>query len=110
MENETIQFSLSAEEARQLAQLCQTIQNALPGGQVNCQPLATPEQRRRVRDVCLARYREQVGRYPFKLTGCANGMYIVEEERVPILDRSIDIVRNEFEAREKMPLFNRRPH
>jgi hypothetical protein len=33
---------------------------------------------------------------------------MVEAEYLAILDRAIDIVRNEVEAREKMPLFSHR--
>ncbi len=125
MDNESIQITMSAEELRQFSQLIHTIQGALSGGQMGCQPmgrfvtvdercqyrwpLATPEHRRRIRDVCLARYRERLGRHPYKLTGHANAPFVIEEEHLPILDRAIDIVRNEFEAWEKMPLFNRRP-
>ena len=71
-------------------------------------PLATPEDRRRIRDVCLGRYREYLGRHPYKLTGHANGTFMIEEEHLPILDRAIDIVRNEAEERASMPLFARR--
>jgi len=124
MENDSVQISVSVEEARGIAQLAQKIQGAQSGGQAGrqpvsrlvtvedrCQyrwPLATQEHRRRIRDVCLARYREQVGRYPYKQTGYANGTFTIEDEYVAILDRAIDIVRNEVEAREKMPLFQRR--
>jgi len=124
MTNDSVRISVSAEEARQFVQFAQKVQSALPGGQAGCQPvsrlitvdercqyrwpLATPEHRRRIRDVCLARYREQVGRHPYKLTGHANGTFTIEEQYMAILDRAIDIVRNEAEAREKMPLFQRR--
>jgi hypothetical protein len=124
MDKESIQISMSAEELRQFAQIIQTIQMAMSGGQVGCQPLnrcvtvddrcqyrwplATPKHRRRVRDVCLARYRERLGRNPYKLTGCANAAFVIEEEHLAILDRAIDIVRNEAEERERMPLFPRR--
>ncbi len=123
MSNEPVRIDVSADEFRQLVQLAQNILGAMPGGQAGrqpmgrfvtvddrCQyrwPLATPEHRRRIRDVCLARYRESLGRYPHKLTGHVNGAFMIEEEHLPILDRAIDIVRNEVEAREKMPLFNR---
>lgn len=125
MDNESVQIIMSKEEFRQLTQLFQTFQNALPGGPTayqpvgrfwtvdeRCQyrwPLATPRQRRRIRDVCFARYREQLGRHPFKLTGHANGVLVIEEEHLAILDRAIDIVRNEEDGRDKYPLFRRRP-
>jgi hypothetical protein len=124
MDNESVQISMSAEELRQFTQLIQAIQSALSGGQTGCQPmgrlvtiddrcqyrwpLATPDHRRRIRDVCLARYREFVRRYPYKLTGHANAAFVIEEEHLAILDRAIDVVRNEAEEREKFPLFNRR--
>src|SRR5437899_3501098 len=124
MDDESIQINLSAEELRQFEQLIQAIQSALADGQTGCQPvgpfvtadercefrwpLATPEHRRRIRDVCLARYRERLQRYPYKLTGHANGAFVIEEKYLAILGRAIDVVRNEVEARERMPLFNRR--
>jgi hypothetical protein len=125
MDDETIHITMSAEQLGQFSQLIQTIQAALSGGQAGCQPLsrfvtvdercqyrwplATAEHRRRIRDVALARYKERLGKFPLKLTGHANGTFVIEEENLPILDRAIDIVRNEAEAREKMPLFNRPP-
>ena len=36
-----------------------------------------------------------------------NGTFAIEEEYLSILDSAIDAVRNEVEAREKMPLFDR---
>ena len=72
-------------------------------------PLATPDHRRRIRDVCLARYHECVRRYPYKPTGHANAAFVIEEEYPATLDRAVGIVRNEAEAQEKMPLFPRRP-
>jgi hypothetical protein len=124
MDNKSIQISMSVEEYTQFAQFIQTIHGAISGGQTGAQPqarfvtvedrcqyrwpLATAEHRRRIRDVCLARYREHLGRYPLKLTGHANSAFMIEEEHLAILDRAIDIVRNEVEAREQCPLFDRR--
>jgi len=123
MDNESIQISMSAAEFGQFSQLIQTLQSATSGGQVGGQPrdrfvtvedrgqyrwpLATAEHRRRIRDVCLAKYRERLGRHPYKLTGHANGAFVIAEEHRAILDRVIDVVRNEYEARQQMPLFNR---
>ncbi|HEX5270067.1 MAG TPA: hypothetical protein VFW33_06260 [Gemmataceae bacterium] len=125
MDDDSIKISLSAEGLKQFAQLFQTIQGAPPDAQESRQPLgqfwtvddrcrqrwplATPEQRRRIRDVCVARYREHLGRYPFKLSGHANAAFMVEEEYLTILDGAIDTVRNDAEGRSAMPLFNRRP-
>jgi hypothetical protein len=50
-------------------------------------------------------YRERLGRMPLKLTGHLNGVFAVEREHLPILDRAINIVKNEVEARGDTPLF-----
>jgi len=73
-------------------------------------PLATKDDERRIRDVCLGMYRERLNRDPYKLTGHINGTFVIEEEHLAILDRAIDIVRNEAEERKAMPLFGRRHH
>ena len=119
MEGETIRIEVSPEELRQL------VQNGLitiSGVRLSYQPigpfvsiedrikerwpLATKKHQRRIRDVCLGIYRERVSRYPCKVTGHNNAAFMIEQEHVGILDRAIDIVRNETEARQAMPLFH----
>jgi hypothetical protein len=125
MDDEPVQITMSAEEFGQFLELLQTFQVALSAGITGREPmgrfvtvdercayrwpLATAEHRRRIRDVCLAKYRDRLGRYPYKLTGHPNGAYLIEIENVALLDRSIDLVRNEAEARDMMPLFRRKP-
>jgi hypothetical protein len=71
-------------------------------------PLVPKKSKRRISDVAIARYREHVGRYPHKMTGYENGTYMIEVEHIEIVDRVIDLIRNEEEARRLMPLFTRR--
>jgi hypothetical protein len=68
-------------------------------------PRATRKQKRRIRDACLGKYRQEVNRDPYKATGHNNGNYIIEMEYVAILDRAIDEVRNDEDERRDMPLF-----
>jgi hypothetical protein len=121
MDSEPIQIQVSAEEIRQFAQ---GILSALSSVQINSRPLdqfvtvenrckdlwptATTRNRRRIRDVCLGIHRERLGRHPYKLTGHLNGTFAIERDHLDILDRAIDIVKEEVEARESTPLFSRR--
>jgi hypothetical protein len=121
VDDETIRIEVSPEELRRL------VQDGLitiSGVRLNYQqigpfvsiedrvrerwPLATKKNQRRIRDACLGMYRERVGRHPYKMTGHVNGTFLIEREYLGLLDRAIDLVRNEAEAREKMPLFGRR--
>src|SRR5262245_60401270 len=68
--------------------------------------LATPKDRRRIRDVFLAKYRQKLNRDPLKLSGHLNAAFVVEQANLPILDEAIDLVRNEVEAKRHTPLFN----
>lgn len=70
-------------------------------------PLASKKAKRRIRDVCLGKYRQRLNRDPYKINGYANGTYLIEMEHIAILEDSIVTIRNEFEERERMPLFER---
>lgn len=65
--------------------------------------------RRRVRDVAIGIYRERLGRHPLKLTGHLNGAIAFEREHLDILDRAVDIVMEEAEGAQVVPLFLARP-
>ena len=54
------------------------------------------ENERRVRDVCIAIYRERLGRHPLKLLGYLNGPFAIEREHLDILDLAIDRVKRRF--------------
>jgi len=116
--NEPIQIQVSQEEIRQFIQTILTTEFSMA---VSCRPIdqlvtirervrerwpaATTENRRRVRDVCIAIYRERLGENPLKLTGDQNGTYAVERQYMDIIDLAIDRVRAEVERRELLPLF-----
>ncbi len=42
------------------------------------------------------------------MNGCPNGTFMIEQDHLPILDRAIDVVRAEVEARGPGPLFGER--
>ncbi len=71
-------------------------------------PMATKKDRCRVRDVCVGMFMERLGRRPYKMNGCPNGTFMIEQDHLPILDRAIDVVRAEVEARGPGPLFGER--
>jgi hypothetical protein len=71
-------------------------------------PAATKKNRRRVRDVAVAKHSERLGRHPLKLTGAPNGTFAFERDHLDILDLAIDTVKAEAEARETMPLFKQK--
>jgi hypothetical protein len=116
-----IQINVSAEEIRQFAQ---SIMDALSTVLVQCRtvdqlitvedrcrqrwPTATARNRHRVRDVFVAIHRERLGHHPLKLTGCRNGMIVVERDHLDILDLAIDMVMAEVDGDQDMPLFSRR--
>lgn len=72
-------------------------------------PQADPDHRRRVRDVAIGIYRERFGQHPFKLTGHKNGVIAFEREHLDVLDQAIDVVMEEVEGRQVVPLFLRPP-
>ena len=71
-------------------------------------PAATQKNRRRVRDVAVAKHIERLGRHPLKLNGALNGTFAFERDHLDILDSAIDTVKGEVETRESMPLFRRK--
>jgi hypothetical protein len=122
MDDQPIQINVSPQEARQFAQV---LVDALSAVLVNCRPIdqlitvedrcrqlwpsASARNRHRVRDVFVAIHRERLGRHPLKLTGHLNGTIVVEREHLDILDHAIDVIREEVEGDQDMPLFSRRP-
>src|SRR5438067_1571933 len=122
MNDETIRIEVSPEELRRLVQngsitisgVRLSYQTIGPFVSIEDRvkerwPLATKDNQRRIRDVCLGMYRERVCRHPYKTTGHVNATFVIEQEHIGLLDRAIDLVRNEAEARQAMPLFDRRP-
>jgi hypothetical protein len=71
-------------------------------------PLASKKAKVRIRDLCLEKYRQQVGCDPHKINGYVNGTFKIELEHAGILDDCIDTIRNEMEEKARMPLFARR--
>lgn len=121
MANETIRLEMTAEELARIVQSTLTAAvNALATYRRidqfitvddRCKdrwPSAAKKKRWRVRDVFVGMYRERLGSPPLKLTGHLNGVIAVEREHLEILDRAIDIVKDEAEGRETMPLFSPR--
>jgi hypothetical protein len=121
MANESIRVEMTADEWQKVVQSTLTAAiNALatchPIDQLvtvddRCRerwPTATKKNKRRIRDVFVGMYRERLGRHPLKLTGHLNGTIAVEREHLATLDHAIDIVKDEVEGRESLPLFSPR--
>src|SRR5438046_10494790 len=53
-------------------------------------PQATQKNRWRVRDVFASVHRERLGRPPYKLTGAINGIIVVEQEHLHLLELAIE--------------------
>lgn len=120
MSKVSFQIELSPEEFREIVE---SVVSMLSGVLVPCRtidqlvtiderckqrwPSASKKNQRRVRDVCVASYRERLGRHPLKLTGHVNGVFAIERDHLDLLDRAIDVIKDEVESRESTPLFGR---
>jgi hypothetical protein len=113
-------IQVSVEEVRQIIQ---SVLSAWSSVLVNCHPIdqlvtvadrckqrwptASRKHRRRVRDVAVAIHRERLGYHPLKLTGASNGTFAIERDHLCILDEAIDLIRDQAEGQDDLPLFRR---